>query len=79
MLRDEVSAQVGEMFGCAMLVIHNSLLDTLINSAQDLAQPEGVWHPKTIKLALKALIDEKDSGREVSEGLLLRRGRLFSY
>ncbi len=70
MLRDEVSAQVGEMFGCAMLVIHNSLLDTLINSAQDLAQPEGVWHPKRIKLALKALIDEKDSGREVSEGLL---------
>jgi len=70
MLRDEVSAQVGEMFGCAMLVIHNSLLDTLINSAQDLAQPEGVWHPKTIKLALKALIDGKDSGREVSEGLL---------
>lgn len=70
MLRDEVSAQIGEMFGCAMLVIHNSLLDTLINSARDLAQPEGVWHPKTIKLALKALIDEKDSGREVSEGLL---------
>ena len=63
MLRDEVSAQIGEMFGCAMLVIHNSLLDTLINSAQDLAQPEGVWHPKKIKLALKALIDEKDSGR----------------
>lgn len=70
MLRDEVSAQVGEMFGCAMLVIHNSLLDTLINSAQDLAQPGGVWHPKTIKLALKALIDEKDSGRDVSKGLL---------
>lgn len=70
MLRDEVSAQMGEMFGCAMLVIHNSLLDTLINSAQDLAQQEGVWHPKKIKLALKALIDEKDSGREVSEGLL---------
>ncbi len=70
MLRDEVSAQIGEMFGCAMLVIHNSLLDTLINSAEDLAQTEGVWHPKQIKLALKALIDEKDSSREVSEGLL---------
>lgn len=70
MLRDEVSAQTDEMFGCAMLVIHNSLLDTLINSAQDLAQPEGVWHPKKIKLALKTLIDEKDSGKEVSEGLL---------
>jgi DNA phosphorothioation-dependent restriction protein DptH len=70
MLRDEVSAQVGVMSGCAMLVIHNSLLDTLINSAQDLAQPESVWHPKKIKLALKALIDEKDSGRGVSEGLL---------
>ncbi len=70
MLRDEVSSQVDEMSGCAMLVIHNSLLDTLINSAQDLAQPEGVWHPKKIKQALKELIDKSDTGREVSEGLL---------
>ena len=37
MLRDEVAGQSGDFIGCALLIIHNSLLDTLINSAENLA------------------------------------------
>ncbi len=70
MLRDEVSTQSGNMTGVSMLVIHNSLLDTLVNSAQDLSQPGYVWNPREIKTSLKELINKHDSGKEVSEGLL---------
>ncbi|MCF6257079.1 MAG: DNA phosphorothioation-dependent restriction protein DptH [Gammaproteobacteria bacterium] len=69
-LRDKVAAQQGEFNGCAMLIVHNSLLDTLVNSAEDMAQLGSVWHPLEIKIALKGLIDTRDNGREVSEGLL---------
>ena len=44
-LRDEVASQSGYLKGCALVVIHNSLLDTLINSAEDLAQLGQVWSP----------------------------------
>jgi len=70
LLRDEVASQQGELANSAMLVIHNSLLDTLINSAEDLAQKGAVWHPTSIKEALNDLINKRDNGREVSEGLL---------
>ena len=47
-IRDIVAAQQGEIKSCALLVIHNSLLDTLINSAENIAQPGWVWHPNEI-------------------------------
>ncbi|CEO42016.1 DNA phosphorothioation-dependent restriction protein DptH [Photobacterium kishitanii] len=69
-LRDEVASQSGYLKGCALIVIHNSLLDTLINSAEDLAQVEQVWSPSKIKAAMKGLIDQQDKGRDVSNCLL---------
>ncbi|NOI23450.1 DNA phosphorothioation-dependent restriction protein DptH [Vibrio mediterranei] len=69
-LRDEVAGQSGYLKGCALVVIHNSLLDTLINSAEDLAQPGQVWSPAKIKDALNGLIDEQDSAKDVSQCLL---------
>ena len=51
-LRDVVSAMEGETKGTALLIIHNSMLDTLKNSTEDVAQPGVVWDPKNIKLLL---------------------------
>ena len=53
MLRDEVAGQSGAMAGSALLVVHNSLLDTLINSADDLAAQGAVWSPETIENRLQ--------------------------
>lgn len=70
LLRDEIAAQKNELVNCAMLIIHNSLLDTLVNSAEDMGQAGSIWHPVAIKSVLKELIDNRDNGREVSYGLL---------
>ena len=51
-LRDEIASQEGPLKGCALVVIHNSRLDTLINSAEDLGQSGQVWSPGNIKFAL---------------------------
>ncbi|RBW65354.1 DNA phosphorothioation-dependent restriction protein DptH [Vibrionales bacterium C3R12] len=72
-LRDEVAGQQGDFKGSALLVIHNSMLDTLINSAEDIAQDNSVWHPEKIKDALKSLIDPNAKDRKVSECLLDHR------
>ena len=72
-LRDEVAGQQGVIKGCALLVIHNSMLDTLINSAEDIAQDNSVWHPEQIKQALKGLIKPGAHDRKVSECLLEHR------
>ena len=55
-LRDLVSSQSGNLTNCVLLVVHNSYLDTLINSARDLGKPGEVWHPSTIKESLSKLI-----------------------
>jgi len=72
-LRDEVAGQQGPMNGTALLVIHNSMLDTLINSAEDVAQKGAVWHPETIKDSMKSLINYHDDSHQVSECLLEHR------
>ncbi len=72
-LRDEVSGQQGVLKGSALLVIHNSMLDTLINSAENLAKLNRSWNPKQIKVALKGLIDPYAKERKVSECLLDHR------
>ncbi|HIF9274304.1 TPA: DNA phosphorothioation-dependent restriction protein DptH [Photobacterium damselae] len=69
-LRDEVASQSGYLKGCALVVIHNSLLDTLINSAEDLAQLGQVWSLSKIKAAMRGLIEQQDKGRDVSNCLL---------
>ena len=52
-LRDEVAGQQGEFKSTALLIIHNSLLDTIVNSAEDLTSPDSVFDPNKIKQALK--------------------------
>lgn len=71
-LRDEVSDQQGVFSNSALFIIHNSLLDTLINSADDLTLKGGVFGLNKIKEYLKTLIDETDAaqGQEVSKILL---------
>ena len=69
-LRDVVSAMEGETKGTALLIIHNSMLDTLKNSTEDVAQPGVVWDPKNIKLLLHKEIDQTDEKAKVSECLL---------
>ena len=69
-LRDEVASQEGALKGCALVVIHNSRLDTLINSAEDLGQPGQVWSPEKIKVALSSFIEQTDKSRDVSLCLL---------
>jgi len=71
-LRDTVSEQQGEFQNTALFIIHNSLLDTLINSAEDLAAEGAVFDPAQIKSSLSSLIDETDApqGKEVSKILL---------
>ncbi|KKL02481.1 DNA phosphorothioation-dependent restriction protein DptH [Rheinheimera mesophila] len=69
-LRDLVASQSGEFHSSALLVIHNSMLDTIINSADDLAQQDKVWHPLALKEKLKSLINQLDPRRHVSHNLL---------
>jgi len=69
-LRDEVSAQQGALKGTALLIIHNSMLDTLINSTEDVAQSGFVWNPLNIKGLLEAEINPKDENADISKCLL---------
>ncbi|KTF08828.1 DNA phosphorothioation-dependent restriction protein DptH [Pseudoalteromonas sp. H103] len=76
-LRDLVSAQDGPLKDCALLVIHNSYLDTLINSARDLGKAGEVWHPSTIKKSLSELISSISGTDKVSQCLLDHRFKLI--
>ena len=71
-LRDEVSDQKGDFKDSALFIIHNSLLDTIINSAEDLTIEGGAFDPSNIKESLKLLIDSTDTaqGKDVSKILL---------
>ncbi|MDC9511308.1 DNA phosphorothioation-dependent restriction protein DptH [Pseudoalteromonas sp. Angola-4] len=76
-LRDLVSAQDGPLKGCVLLVIHNSYLDTLINSARDIGKAGEVWHPSTIKKSLSELISSISGTDKVSQCLLDHRFKLI--
>lgn len=69
-LRDEVSAMEGSAKGTALLIIHNSMLDTLRNSTEDVAQPGFVWHPENIRDLLHKEIDQNNEKAKISECLL---------
>lgn len=69
-LRDLVASQQEQFNGTALLIVHNSMLDTLINSAENLAQAGKVWHPLALREQLKALLSPNDPQRVVSETLL---------
>ncbi len=70
-LRDEVAGQQGEFESTALLIIHNSLLDTIVSSAEDLTSPDSVFDPAAIKQALQNLVDQEGSPENVSISHLL--------
>ncbi|WP_063360524.1 DNA phosphorothioation-dependent restriction protein DptH [Pseudoalteromonas luteoviolacea] len=76
-LRDLISSQSGNLANCVLLVVHNSYLDTLINSARDLGKPGEVWHPSTIKDSLSKLITTINGTDKVSQCLLNHRFKLI--
>ncbi|MGL5008007.1 MAG: DNA phosphorothioation-dependent restriction protein DptH [Plesiomonas sp.] len=69
-LRDLVAGRSGEFEKTALLIIHNSMLDTLINSALDLGAPGVVWHPDYLSQQLSTLIDIGSNNKELSACLL---------
>lgn len=69
-LRDLVAGRSGEFERTALIIIHNSMLDTLINSAFDLGAQDAVWHPGSLSKHLATLIDIGSSHKELSACLL---------
>lgn len=69
-LRDEVAGRSGVFAQTALLIIHNSMLDTLINSTKDVAAPDAVWYPQTFSHQLEKLITTDSKRSELSRCLL---------
>ena len=55
-LRDQIASRNEVFSSTALFIIHNSMLDTLINSAMDVATRDAIWHPATFSEKLRALI-----------------------
>jgi len=77
-LRDAVAAQDRPFENCALLIIHNSLLDTLINSAFSLAQGDAVWSPSQTKEKLETLISDGMQNQIASRCLLDHQTRIIT-
>lgn len=69
-LRDEVAGRSGIFAQTALLIIHNSMLDTLINSTKDVAAPDAIWYPQTFSHQLEKLITTDSKSSELSRCLL---------
>jgi len=69
-LRDEVAGRSGIFAHTALLIIHNSMLDTLINSTKDVAAPDAIWYPQTFSRQLEKLITTDSNRSELSRCLL---------
>ncbi|MGL5968086.1 MAG: DNA phosphorothioation-dependent restriction protein DptH [Kluyvera sp.] len=69
-LRDQVAGRSGIFAQTALLIIHNSMLDTLINSTKDVAAPDAIWYPQTFSHQLEKLITTDNKRSELSRCLL---------
>ncbi|UNP87546.1 DNA phosphorothioation-dependent restriction protein DptH [Aeromonas encheleia] len=69
-LRDLVAGRGGAFRNAALLIIHNSMLDTLINSAFDLGGKGAIWNPERLSEKLSELIDIGHPRRDLSACLL---------
>lgn len=69
-LRDKIASRSGVFAQTALLIIHNSMLDTLINSTKDVAAPDAIWYPETFSHQLAKLITTNSSRSELSRCLL---------
>jgi len=70
-LRDEVAGQQGAFKSSALLIIHNSLLDTIVNSAEDLTNYMSVFDPNEIKTALLDLVDRSGAPESIQISRIL--------
>lgn len=77
-LRDTVAAQMPPFERCALLIVHNSLLDTLINSAFDLAQGDAAWSPRQTKNELDLMISGGLRNQVASRCLLEHQARIIT-
>jgi len=69
-LRDEVTKPQSVLSSSCLVILHNSKLDTIINSSRDLAQQDYVWNNEEIKGSLKKLIEEQEKDKDLSLVLL---------
>lgn len=69
-LRDRVASRTDEFADCALLIIHNSKLDTIINSSEDMAAEGCAWHPVALASLLKVLSQEQSGNRQLLNCLL---------
>ncbi|WP_391528476.1 DNA phosphorothioation-dependent restriction protein DptH [Photorhabdus akhurstii] len=69
-LRDQVAGRDSVFNKTALLIIHNSMLDTLINSTKDVAAPDAIWYPATFSRQLEKLISPNSERYELSCCLL---------
>ncbi len=70
MLRDKVANQNEPMEGCALLILHNSLLDTLLSSTDNLAAPSAIWSTGKVNERLKSYIASQEKIPKVMLSLL---------
>ncbi|KXI29578.1 DNA phosphorothioation-dependent restriction protein DptH [Paraglaciecola hydrolytica] len=69
-LRDEVTKPQSVLTSACLIILHNSKLDTIINSSRDLAQQGYVWNNEEIKTVLQKLIEGQDKDKDLSLVLL---------
>ncbi len=69
-LRDKVAGRSGVFSRTVLLIIHNSMLDTLINSTKDVAAADAIWYPETFSRQLEKLITADNNRSELSRCLL---------
>lgn len=69
-LRDRVAGRAQRFADCALLIIHNSKLDTIINSAEDLAAEDQVWHPLRLTKQLASMSQQQATNPNLASCLL---------
>ncbi|GAA5509133.1 DNA phosphorothioation-dependent restriction protein DptH [Novipirellula caenicola] len=70
MLRDRVAEQDDVFKQTSLLIIHNSLLDTLVNSAIDLASNGAAWSPAEVQESLLRLANAAGKSGNVYKCIL---------
>lgn len=69
-LRDLIAGRDGFFHDCALMIIHNSKLDTITNSAEDVTSDGRIWHPAVFSNKLADLIEPNSPSRHLLKCLL---------
>lgn len=70
-LRDAVASRSGVFEHSALFIIHNSMLDTLINSALDVGVYGSIWSPDSVAAVLRKKINESSNTKKALYECLL--------